>query len=617
MLRSANQGPIVPLLPHGVVLHATVAANPNWRASSEVTTAADHPPTVRASSGLDLAPSNAPVAVAQALPSTATEITSNGQAVNGQAVALLVKEPTAAAAPQPNDNNHAPPGEAIAPPPELSFPEAEPQNRTTVSEAVPPEESVRPAADASGSLAASATVTVPPMPTPSASPGAGSSTLVSSASADAPVEMLPLTAPPLEEVINEGDLSQSGNDTVRKGASAPPIQPREIPVVAEPQTDDSTELENPSRSMPPEEPSLLLDIEAAEAEEIEVEEVEETEVEQIEVEQIEVEETEVEEAIDQRSDEGAEESGQPFLIPDVTEDTSESDPADTIQPHPDAILNEQPILVDNTDGNRVIDVSVGETVTVNNFTGVGRGSSPSAEIIQEVDVLRFDGVGLTADNLRLNQEGNDLVITFEGVDDTRVILTDFKLENLDNLGLKTKEQGFEIDGNPSHVGNLLFDGDVIIEDSFDVFNDDSPSAYLISPESATFLNALDNTVEGFNRADIIHGLEGNDILFGRAGDDVLIGGAGNDTLNGGAGNDTLTGGAGTDRFVITSDHGTDTITDFTLGEDQIVLEAGLSWDDLTVFHGISPQTNDVYTEIFLTGQQTPLAIISGSTWAPS
>jgi Ca2+-binding RTX toxin-like protein len=58
----------------------------------------------------------------------------------------------------------------------------------------------------------------------------------------------------------------------------------------------------------------------------------------------------------------------------------------------------------------------------------------------------------------------------------------------------------------------------------------------------------------------------------------LTGGLGNDTLAGNTGNDTLTGGAGIDqieyrstRVLVASDFGVDTITDFVLNQDKIVL----------------------------------------------
>ncbi|MFO5437102.1 MAG: M10 family metallopeptidase C-terminal domain-containing protein, partial [Dolichospermum sp.] len=67
-------------------------------------------------------------------------------------------------------------------------------------------------------------------------------------------------------------------------------------------------------------------------------------------------------------------------------------------------------------------------------------------------------------------------------------------------------------------------------------------------------------------------------LFGGTGNDALTSGAGNDTLVGGAGNDILTGGAGNDVFSFTgtaaftyASQGLDTIQDFNIGNDKILL----------------------------------------------
>ncbi|MBE2897014.1 hypothetical protein HPC38_09045 [Pasteurellaceae bacterium HPA106] len=79
---------------------------------------------------------------------------------------------------------------------------------------------------------------------------------------------------------------------------------------------------------------------------------------------------------------------------------------------------------------------------------------------------------------------------------------------------------------------------------------------------------------GFTRK-IIYQLYREELLDGRAtgGNDTLNGGAGDDILFGGAGNDTLSGGEGADKFVflVNSNSGKDTITDFKAGEDKIVL----------------------------------------------
>ena len=69
-------------------------------------------------------------------------------------------------------------------------------------------------------------------------------------------------------------------------------------------------------------------------------------------------------------------------------------------------------------------------------------------------------------------------------------------------------------------------------------------------------NALDNTITGNAKAN------------------TLNGGLGNDTIYGGLGNDKLTGGEGADVFVFDTNlkSNIDTITDFTVGEDEIWLD---------------------------------------------
>ncbi|MEG4805025.1 hypothetical protein QUB63_30615 [Microcoleus sp. ARI1-B5] len=101
----------------------------------------------------------------------------------------------------------------------------------------------------------------------------------------------------------------------------------------------------------------------------------------------------------------------------------------------------------------------------------------------------------------------------------------------------------------------------------------------------------DDTLFGGKGSDTLLGSSGNDILFGGQGDDTLLGGDGNDILfggkgdnllNGGLGNDTLTGGIGVNKFVIATNSGTDTITDFEFGLDVLVLGNGLVSGQLTI-----------------------------------
>ncbi len=61
-------------------------------------------------------------------------------------------------------------------------------------------------------------------------------------------------------------------------------------------------------------------------------------------------------------------------------------------------------------------------------------------------------------------------------------------------------------------------------------------------------------------------------------DNLVVGNGTDNSLNGRTGNDTLTGGGGADSFIFSDTLGTqhaDTITDFTSGEDRIVIKGGL------------------------------------------
>ncbi|MCD9147708.1 calcium-binding protein [Pseudophaeobacter flagellatus] len=86
-----------------------------------------------------------------------------------------------------------------------------------------------------------------------------------------------------------------------------------------------------------------------------------------------------------------------------------------------------------------------------------------------------------------------------------------------------------------------------------------------------------DTLFGDQGDDWLFGGTDKDVLVGGDGQDQLFGGNGDDTLNGHLGDDLLSGGAGADLFVFRSGHGNDTISDFELGQDKIVIGRGASW----------------------------------------
>ncbi|WP_138504608.1 beta strand repeat-containing protein [Nostoc sp. PA-18-2419] len=168
---------------------------------------------------------------------------------------------------------------------------------------------------------------------------------------------------------------------------------------------------------------------------------------------------------------------------------------------------------------------VGTVTTITDFSGIGKGSNPSAGVIASLDTLQFTESEQTARNLQLTQNGNNLEITFRGIFNPKIVLQNFALENLDNL---------------AQVGNILFYGQTSITDSFDVFDANSNQSTVFKKNTVTFLNELNNNVNGFdNSDDVINGQGGNDKIDGKSGNDVLRGGAGSDTLIGGTGDDIL------------------------------------------------------------------------------
>jgi Ca2+-binding RTX toxin-like protein len=265
------------------------------------------------------------------------------------------------------------------------------------------------------------------------------------------------------------------------------------------------------------------------------------------------------------------------------------------------------------DGNNTFLINQGDVKTILGFGDVGTGIQPSDATIAEVDTLQFQGEGLTAQNLLLTQQGDDLAIAFAGSNETQVTLKNFRVENLENLQKAT--------GASVNLGNILFDGQNTVGDSFDVFDANSQRRTVFNRNSVTFLNDLDNTAQGFNSSkDVINGQGGDDKLEGLSGDDLLRGGAGSDTLLGGDGKDILiggadpdqlTGGKGRDQFELVISEGIDTITDFEIGRDLIRFVGSITPDQLAIAQGVGARLND--TVISVAGQETAILLGIQST----
>lgn len=126
-----------------------------------------------------------------------------------------------------------------------------------------------------------------------------------------------------------------------------------------------------------------------------------------------------------------------------------------------------------------------------------------------------------------------------------------------------------------------------------VFNNSVKGFEVLSVSTGSGNDVITNTL--YNAADYISTGDGNDSINAGAGNDTLVAGGGNDTVMGGAGDDVLysgsgtnvlNGGAGSDKlngevggvnaFVFDTLVGSDTVTNFAAGIDDVVIsQAGL------------------------------------------
>jgi hypothetical protein len=97
------------------------------------------------------------------------------------------------------------------------------------------------------------------------------------------------------------------------------------------------------------------------------------------------------------------------------------------------------------------------------------------------------------------------------------------------------------------------------------------------------------------------------LLRGATANDMLVGTNAAETIVGGLGDDILTGNGGSDRFLISTGTGTDTITDFTSGQDLIQLTGGLGFGQLSIAQGTGTSAHDALLQV---GSET-IAILTG------
>ncbi|MCA2667804.1 MAG: calcium-binding protein, partial [Microcystis sp. M114S2] len=192
-------------------------------------------------------------------------------------------------------------------------------------------------------------------------------------------------------------------------------------------------------------------------------------------------------------------------------------------------------------------------------------------------------------NGNLNGTGNTFNNTIIGNNGNNYLLGDAGNDKLDGkAGVDTLDGGA---GNDTYTIDNV--NDVIIDSA----GTDTVSASIsytladnlenLTLTGSTAINGTgnngNNVITGNSGANLLSGLDGNDSLNGGNGNDTLLGGNGDDTLIGGTGNDSLTGGSGRDFFRYNSrTEGIDTITDFNVLDDTILVSRSGFSGGLTV-----------------------------------
>jgi Ca2+-binding RTX toxin-like protein len=221
------------------------------------------------------------------------------------------------------------------------------------------------------------------------------------------------------------------------------------------------------------------------------------------------------------------------------------------------------------------------TIDLNSMSGGTNTFKNEGNILREVGSATSGGHAPAVDNRKvIESKGNAVDIIHNGVASgrTATLKGDIYLHDGDdviynyatgvitgvnpNPGIVDTGAGEDRVINAGRIDNLVRLG------SGDDFYDSSSSSH-------------DDLVEGQAGSDILIGGSGANTFDGGADADSLYGGAGSDTLTGGTGDDFLKGGTGADAFVFDNLTSIDTIDDFAVGEDVILLEydvfTGLSY----------------------------------------
>ena len=244
---------------------------------------------------------------------------------------------------------------------------------------------------------------------------------------------------------------------------------------------------------------------------------------------------------------------------------------------------------------------VGNTIKLYETSILGATDIRGIDSLNGVDVdaaaqkrllLNFDDLGITLDNLegialgpQLADGRQSLIVVsdnnFSSTQFTQVLSFALDLNTIPGAPPIVGDDGnnslFGDNGNDTIQGrggnDLIFGGEGVNT----LFGDGG--------DDIIYGGSQADSITGGTGNDLIFAGEGNNTIFGGAGDDIIYSGSGSDRIDGGKGNDTIWLGGGRDVVVLAKGEGVDTINNFQLGQTQIGLSGGLTFNDLAIAQG--------------------------------
>ncbi len=192
------------------------------------------------------------------------------------------------------------------------------------------------------------------------------------------------------------------------------------------------------------------------------------------------------------------------------------------------------------------------------------------------DIIKL-GAGITAANIKLYRDGNDLIITFTNSPNDSIRIQYQYSGSSYQLNTIQFSDASTLSISPATLTNIVYSTGTTGGESMTGY-DGSDRMTGLGGNDTLYGNGGNDSLDGGQGADYLRGDAGVDTLLGGQGNDTLYGGDGNDSLNGGSGDDVMQGDEGADTYAFNLGYGQDTINNYqaAAAADKIVFGAGIT-----------------------------------------